>query len=237
LKLQIRGGTRLPSHTHPVHQVVYAASGVLKVEVGDRRWVVPPQRALVVPAHARHAVAAHTAADLTTLYVRPEMLVLRTPRVIGVQPLLRELLVHAAELGILRDDTPAEARLLGVILDQVRLLPDAPLQLVLPADPRARRVAEWLQKDPADARAVGALARATGASKRTLERLFATETGMSVAQWRQQVRLLSALATLATGESVANVAASVGYSSTSAFITTFKRAFGATPKEYFGPAV
>ena len=235
LTLQIGSGTTLPSHEHSVHQIVYATSGVLKVAAGEQRWVIPSQRALLMPARTRHEIVTQTAARLTTMYVAPEMLHIDSPRVVGVRPLLRELIGYAASLGMLRQSAPEETRLLGVILDQLRLLPDAPLQLAFPSDPRARRVAEWLHRDPADERPVETLARDAGASKRTLERLFTAQTGLTVAQWRRHARLLEALSNLAAGESVANAAASVGYSSTSAFITSFKRALGATPAEYFAP--
>ena len=52
------------------------------------------------------------------------------------------------------------------------------------------------------------------ASRRTIERLFAQETGMTVAEWRRRRHLLHAVRLLAEGEPV------------------FKKAFGATPGRY-----
>jgi len=43
------------------------------------------------------------------------------------------------------------------------------------------------------------------------------------------VRMLHAIRLLATGAAVTGVALDAGYSSTSAFIAAFKRAFGTTP--------
>lgn len=71
-----------------------------------------------------------------------------------------------------------------------------------------------------------------GASKRTIERIFIAQTGMSFGRWRQQARLLHALRLLAVGESVTAVALEAGYDSTSAFISMFKKAFGTTPSRY-----
>ena len=73
----------------------------------------------------------------------------------------------------------------------------------------------------------------SGVSKRTLERLFNRETGMSFGRWRQQVRLLQALRRLAAGVPVTTAALDVGYESTSAFIDMFRRALGTTPGRYF----
>jgi len=55
---------------------------------------------------------------------------------------------------------------------------------------------------------------------------------MTVAEWRRRLRLLHAVRLLAEGEPVTTVALDVGYSSVSAFIAVFKRAFGATPKHF-----
>ncbi|MET9313208.1 helix-turn-helix domain-containing protein [Kribbella sp. NPDC003505] len=52
---------------------------------------------------------------------------------------------------------------------------------------------------------------------------------MSFPQWRTQLRLHEALVLLADGESVTRVAHATGWASTSAFIDTFKSAFGHTP--------
>lgn len=52
---------------------------------------------------------------------------------------------------------------------------------------------------------------------------------MTFPQWRTQLRLHAALIGLAEGQSVTRVAHACGWASTSAFIDTFKQAFGHTP--------
>jgi AraC-like DNA-binding protein len=68
------------------------------------------------------------------------------------------------------------------------------------------------------------LARSTGASKRTLERLFLRETAMTLGRWRRRLRLVEALRLLAQGHAVTRVALGVGYQSPpSVFIAAFRR--------------
>ena len=109
----------------------------------------------------------------------------------------------------------------------------APLHLPSAADRRLTRIAETLLADPADPRTLADWAQSIGASERTLARLFTRETGMTFGQWRQQVRLLAALARLACGGSVTDVAFDLGYASQSAFIAMFRRTLGKTPGRYF----
>ena len=85
----------------------------------------------------------------------------------------------------------------------------------------------------ADGRDTAAVARLCGASKRTLERIFVRETGMTAGRWRQRQRLMEAMRRLAAGQDVTSVAMDVGYASVSAFVYAFRTQFGATPARYF----
>lgn len=69
-------------------------------------------------------------------------------------------------------------------------------------------------------------------SRRSFTRCFRDETGMSLAAWRQHVRLLEALARLGCGQPITTIALDVGYESPSAFTAAFQRAFGVPPSRY-----
>jgi AraC-like DNA-binding protein len=103
----------------------------------------------------------------------------------------------------------------------------------MPRDPRALHIALRWRQDPGETVPFAHLARAAGASRRTLERLFQKETGLSLGRWRQQARLLQAMRLLARGESVTAAALDVGYESTSAFIAAFSHVLGTTPGRYY----
>jgi AraC-like DNA-binding protein len=150
-------------------------------------------------------------------------------RVLNVPPLVRELVLHAVSHAPLDLAVAEHNRLIGVLSDQLRALPQAPLQLRLPSDPRALAMARLL----AAGSEVAAAVRTAGASRRTLERLFLGETGMSLGAWRRRQRLVEALRLLAEGESVTAVAHRVGYSTSSAFGFAFHRELGQTPARYF----
>jgi AraC-like DNA-binding protein len=228
-------GSELEPHAHDWAQLVYACEGVMTVQTAQGSWVVPSQRAVWIPARVEHSIAFSGWVSLRTLYLTPslvEPLPLRCC-VVSVAPLLRELILFAIARSPLRRDVPEQCRLADVLVDQLRELPAAPLALPVPRDERALRVALRLREQPGDPQPVDALARAAGASRRTLERLFRTETGMSLGRWRQQARLLQAMRLLARGEPVTAVALEVGYESPSAFIASFKSVLGTTPGRYY----
>jgi AraC-like DNA-binding protein len=103
----------------------------------------------------------------------------------------------------------------------------------MPADDRARKVADAIAADPADGRTLAEWGHDVGASERTLARAFLAETGVSFGRWRTLLRVQTALAALAQGEPVGNVARRVGYDSDSAFVQAFRRETGVTPAAYF----
>ena len=150
-----------------------------------------------------------------------------------MSPLLRELVLDVVRRGCLDDSDPVEARLAAVVIDQLSTTTEVQLELVRPRDARARRVAERVLSDVSAHETLAGLAAGSGASPRTLERLFRAETGTTFGRWRQRARLLEALRRLATGASVTTTAFDVGYDSPSAFIAMFKRTLGRTPRRYF----
>ncbi|MEE9414533.1 MAG: helix-turn-helix transcriptional regulator [Acidimicrobiales bacterium] len=224
-------GDSEPEHSHPEHQLVYADHGVLNVETNSSRWVVPPLRALWVPADIPHRIVAKADSEMATLYLSRSTTVRRPGvAVIYVSPLLRELIRY-----IHRDDSsgPPRRRLEAVILDQLEAAASAPpLRLPRLEDPRARAVAEALDRDPTDERTLREFGRDIGAHERTLQRIFKAETGTTFGQWRTQLRLQHGIVALTQGHSVTDAATRCGYHEPSAFIAAFRAAFGTTPGRY-----
>lgn len=225
----------IPVHFHDRDQVVYAPHGVMTVRAESGTWVVPPQRAVWIPAGISHTLAMSGVVAMRTLYLKPR-LAKELPRdccVINVTPLLRELILHACALGAVRKTKKSGKHLIGVILDQLEGIETVPLQLPHLSDPRGRRVAELLTAHPSDRRTLAEICKKSGASKRTIERLFQEEAGMTFGKWRQQLRLMQALRLLAEGAKVTHAALEAGYSTPSAFISMFKKSLGITPTSYF----
>jgi AraC-like DNA-binding protein len=225
-------GHVLKAHRHEWDQFTYATHGVLTVKTDKGTWVIPPHRAVWVPAGIEHVELMSGPVAARSLFFVPGLakFLPRECTAVNVSPLLRELILATIRFGYLDRNVPAQARLLAIILDQFEALAQAPLQLKTPSDPRAVQIAALLEKDPASTASLRTLARQAGASKRTIERLFKADTGVSFQQWRQRLRIIHALRLLASGESVTSVALDVGYSGTSAFIAMFKRELGTTPR-------
>lgn len=234
LAVTYRDGHVLDRHTHPWAQLVYAASGTMRVSTPVAAWLVPPTRAIWVPGGTPHEILMRGTVAMRTLYLAPagEDVRLATCRAIEVAPLLRELILHIVRIGMLDVKDPGHARMEGLLIDLLAAGETAPLELPLPADARARGFAERLLAEPGFEASLAALARGAGASLRTLQRLFLAETGLSLDAWRGRARMQQAVVSLSNGAPVTEAALDAGYQSASAFIAAFKRTFGSTPGRY-----
>ena len=223
----IPAGGGIEAHWHDRNQIVYAGRGVLSVTTDAGSWIVPATRAIWVPAGTLHEHRAYGETALHTVGLRDNPLELAAPSALVVSPLLRELLLTYTADAV--TDPDEHDRLYAVLLDQLKRSPQRPTYLPTPRDPRLAAVCQLLQDDPADGRTLAELGRQIGAGERTLSRLCKADLGMTFPQWRTQLRLHLALRLLAEGNSVTRVAHQCGWASTSAFIDTFRRAFGHTP--------
>jgi AraC-like DNA-binding protein len=233
--LDFAQGTTTGRHQHPFAQLVHASSGVLRVITDRGAWVVPPGRAIWMPAHFEHEVRMMTSAQMRTVYVTEEALPKgpKDARVVEVPPLLRELIFQALRLPRPYPLGGAEERLFRVLADQISFRKVIPVFLPQPSSEQLRSIAQRLERDPSDQRTLPAWARLGKKSARTLARAFVRETGLTFGAFRAQLRLLRALELLTQQQRVTDVALALGYDSTSAFISKFRRHFGTTPARFF----
>jgi AraC-like DNA-binding protein len=231
-------GHKIEPHAHDWHQLIYASAGIMTVSADKGLWVVPPTWAIWAPASVRHAIAFSGACSFATLYLRPSDWndLPRESGVVAVSPLLRELILRACEIGMLDRRESMEQALAMLLVDAFRARAMPALGLAMPSSASLRPVAEHCANG-AHGEGTPAIARRFGFSVRTLERRFATETGMTFGQWRRHARFLQALRLLAEGRAVKAVARDAGYRSPSAFVAAFSDTFGTTPGRYFGDTV
>ena len=221
-------------HAHPWGQLIYCSSGVMTVWTERGSWVAPPHWAIWAPARVEHEMRFAGRAELRTLYLRADVATVlpATCAVMAISPLLRELILRAVTIGMLDEREPVQEAMARVIVGELATVHRPPFDLPAPRSPATRQAAALLTTgDPCSA--IQSIAEAVGLGARTLERRFVCETGMSVASWGRQARLLQSLRLLAAGDAVKSVALAAGYRTPSAFVAAFRAAFGETPARYF----
>lgn len=233
---EFRLGTReYDWHHHLRGQLFCVGTGLIQVSTSHGSWLLPPGRAGWIPPHVPHKVRVSGAVSGWTLFMAPALCaeLPATPCVVAISEVLRALAQRTTEWDRHAPLAPDQARIATVIQDEIRRAPHESLHVPMPSDPRLLRVAHALIEAPGSPRTLDDWASFGAMSSRTLRRLTLAQTGLSFAQWRQQVKLMHGLDMLAQGIAVAEVSDALGYSSPSSFIAMFRKVFGDSPAHYF----
>ena len=231
-------GVRLGAHMHREAQLVYAARGTMQVTTPKGRWLVPPDRAVWVPARSEHAIDVLADIEMRTLYFdlawlgrEERSMSLDAEFVVRVSRLLHETILALFD-G--RDDPDRTELLVRLALLELHHAEDSATFIPLPHEPRCRRAANIVLGDPTGLHEIEALAHEVGTSARTLSRLFSSETQLSFKSWCQRARIAAAIEKLSTetNVSVKQLAADLGYASVPAFSHAFRQVTGKTPTEF-----
>lgn len=116
-----------------------------------------------------------------------------------------------------------------VILQQIKLArPLPPTFAPIPNNPLLRELAELY--GPKGLQVTNAqFCEAANMTEARLRRIVYEETGLTLKQWRVHLTLLAALPRIMNHEPIESVAHSLGYLTSSAFISAFRRVFDMTP--------
>ncbi|HYH42866.1 MAG TPA: helix-turn-helix transcriptional regulator [Burkholderiales bacterium] len=224
-------------HWHARAQFIFAVEGTMAVRTPRRAWIVPPSRALWVPAHTAHELQMYGTVEMRSLYIDDDAAAGMPSScvVLNVTPLLRELVVRAVALPARYDDEGDEGLLMKLLMAEIRRLPQCALDLPLPESADLTQLCERILADLSTRRPARVQASDMHTSTRTLYRRFLKETGITFARWKQQARLLESIRRLAEGTPVTTVALDLGYESPSAFSTMFRRSLGIAPRAFIAP--
>jgi AraC-like DNA-binding protein len=226
-------GLHFEPHRHDTDELMWAREGRLDVQFGGRNLSLHHGHMAWIPAQVTHEATLLGGGELMCMFadtrLRPPGDRFLEPHVVAASSLMGTLVHHLRDLERPRAERRKTRELLTELIATSEVREDT---LAMPRDGRAAIVADELLANPADQRTLVELAEFVQISPRTLARIFINETGVSLGKWRNRARLNHALTLLKQGHSVEEVAAGVGYRTTSSFIETFRNDFGLTPAAY-----
>ena len=219
-------GVSTGEHSHIRGQVLYATSGLMLAQTGNGAWAVPTGHALLLPPGLMHNVTMHGGVQMLTAYIAPDRwreIASPACQVIVVSQLLDAALAALCEEPVVYSERGRGGHLAAIIMDELRLAPDAELALPLPASAKLRRICDALLVAPGLGSGLDQWAEAAAMSRRSLTRLFRDETGLSFGEWRRRLRQMHSLKLQAEGLVFKDIAGRVGYSSPQALRAMIKR--------------
>lgn len=230
LAVDYSAGGREDVHSHPWPQFLYAQAGAIRAEIGRSIWTLPTRRGLWIPAHTPHRLSMSSRLQLRTLYIRPDLAIAERPTgVVQVSGLLHEAILRVCERGALDARDDAARSLATIIMAEIAVAERGPITLLWPDDRRAARLADLLLRADCAGVSLNTLCARAGLSRRTAERVFHDECGISPARWRRYAALSEGLVSIAGGGTIDDAASVAGYQSRSAFSEAFSAAFGFSP--------
>ncbi len=221
-------------HAHDFGQLISAASGSMYVGTPGRVLLLSRAMALWIPPGVVHWMRYGSNNEMHYVDMSQDEAekIGAVCRIMAMTPLLSALIS-----GTMPDNGTARANdhndaLHDLLRHELVAAPDVPLSITMPQDHRIRRFAEAALDDPGAVESVDSWLAEAPASRKTIERLFATETGMPPSRWLRHARILHSISRLAAGEKVSSVAFDMGYASSSAFSYMFRRTLGRSPSDF-----
>lgn len=224
-------------HFHDLHQLEYVVRGVLEVETDSSAYIISERQAAWIPAGLGHISTIDTPLRSVSIFLHPKLIqpTYHDAGIVGVSPLIREMIRYASRWPIDRTSTDALAdayfhcfaELLAELLDSQR-----PFSLPTSNHPQLAAALKHTGND-LGCTTIEAAAQAAGMSPRSLRRLCQRELQMTWREYTQQARLMRAAALLADPAlTVLQVATRVGFDSASSFTRAFKNTWGQPPSAY-----
>ncbi len=231
-------------HHHTDHEVFVPLQGEIAVLFDEKELKAGAGKMIYIPPGVEHTFTSTEKAEGERLYffVEPKVWekcggIRSAPKVLPAGQLCKELLFHL----LIHPQTKAAKSLCETLVQTFSELLENTVEVELGSlsgkieDPRIRKVLEKIQDGFHTPLSMETLARDSGLSTRSFNRLFLQETGMTPKEAIAHLRIERAKTLLTGKTSVTDVAYEVGYSSISQFITTFRSITGRLPSEYRGP--
>ncbi len=226
--------TSYPWHRHSWGELNYSFSGVMSMKLTQQIFLSPPPNGIWVPPNVEHQSQARYEANHCCLYICEELCgdFPVEARTIEISPLIRAILIHIRDAHMAYPKNEAENRLFLVLLDLLKQAPQQGNYLPASDDPLLKPVLMELYKQPGDPRSLADLAAVANTTERTLARRCQHDLGMPFSEWRQRLRIITALKLLEAGHTVASIAIDLGYGSSTAFIAMFRKLVGTSPNDF-----
>jgi len=218
-------------HWHNIHQIMFCSTGSACLHVSDREEVLERKRAIFIPRGLKHKVTQVNADQICCVYLRNDITILDV-REIEITNLIKELYLESISSS--KPGIADTSRLLieKCLYDRIGAEIWRPLSLPRPDDKRLQKICAAIYENPQSDTTVQELASSYGLCERTLLRLAKAELNCSIHEWRSKCRILKAIELMSNGVPMKLLYREVGYSSQSAFIATFKKWMGVTPRTY-----
>lgn len=229
--LHFKPHSRIDMHRSPWAELNFAISGIMEIQIEGALYLSPPQYAIWIPPNVAHCCENDGEVHYACIDIPAAACdgLPDAPCTLEISPVMRSILADFERRAITYPTTVQDRRMAQVVIDQARQARAFASYLPSTDDAVLAPILLALQRSPGDKHGAAYWAATAGITERTLLRHCQQHLGMTFNEWRQRMRVVSALGLLDEGLPVQTVAQQLGYSSPSAFIAMFQRLTGESP--------
>jgi AraC-like DNA-binding protein len=222
-------------HTHDFGLLNCVKKGIVRIATENDSWVISHNTIFYLPPNLLHITEVIGECSVLAVFV-PTRLNKILPKQISIlefTPLLNSILERMTTWEFKPDYSPEQQRLARVAEDELKNAKKASFfHIPMPKDERLQKMTRKILQSPEDMSSIETWAKFSGMSLRSFTRYFTDETGLAFTEWRQRVKIYTALKLLSQDVSVSDVSFNLGYQNVSTFIAMFKGHIGCSPTEY-----
>ncbi|WP_152084667.1 AraC family transcriptional regulator [Pseudoalteromonas sp. A25] len=222
------------THQHTWGQLAYTSNGVMSISTPAGNFVIPPNQALWLPPHLPHETFCRYGGHFRSVYIDDEYVDVlgHKAKLLHVDELLKAIILEICQWDPNYTPDEKKRRFIDVFIDRLESAPTSAFFMPTAQDSRLLPIISELYANPGCNKTLQQWGEEVGASTRTLNRLFNKSFTMNFSQWKQKLRGLRAVEMIEAGYSQQIIAEQLGFESSSAFNTAFKKVFNCTPGQY-----
>jgi len=220
------------------HYLLYSAKGVLRIEAEDRYWLLPPSRALWIPADTAIEIEISHPVQCCSILFAKDFINSTFSRcqVLALPNVVKEMILHSRKWGPDCTEFDDYAKhFFQSIAHLCAELKDLPSELWIPKgqSKRIKQALQYTQKNLSQPITFTDIAQHTATTERSLARAFKTETDMTWSQILRHMRMIHAIELLSNLDvQMITISLEAGYHSLSSFNRAFKEFTSLTPREF-----
>jgi hypothetical protein len=125
-----------PAHRHRRSQLLFAEWGTMLVQTAAGAWMVPAHQGIWIPAGLNHSITMLSQVATRSVYLAGGAAegMTKQYQVLGISPLLRQLLIEAVDLPAEYDPLGRAGKIMSLLIDEIHAAPVLPLSLPLPTE-------------------------------------------------------------------------------------------------------
>lgn len=218
----------LKPHTHKYYQLTYVEEGYQYFHIDQKVYFVPQNHVILIPSNTLH----RTTSDSKLVMLKailfknpPKETFYSSVKVFFAPSVLKEMIIYAEKWNKHSIADNEQSIFLKAILTSLPHLYQENnfLEIPIPKDYRLINVCEFISKNYKYNIETDELAKIANMSTRSLQRIFKTETGITLKKYLQITRILKSIELIDENQfTLTEIAYKVGYRSLSAFTTSFK---------------